>query len=534
MAVTLLCASLLHAQKNDPFQTALYLEKWQDAVRIGKQKAAASPADAYVLTDLATACVAAGQTAEGKTSLEDALKTDPQPALSYVINARLSLLAGNTVDATKWFKKAAKAGKKDVNILRLIGESWLFGKTHNWSNAEEALLNALHRNNRDFRTLMDLGYCYLSKGIGGKALVQFDLAQNSMPDNPLPAFMSSVAYRIARVDEKQLEYLDKALRIDPDFKEAMRRKAEFFYYQKHDYAAAESAYALLIQRHPDVPVTDQLAYVNCLFLDRKYDQTIEWVNKIIQQDDSRNYLRRLSAYSNYETGHYAQGKMIMDDYFKQVAPDKIIPQDYEYYGKLLQKESQDSLAAIYYEKAIAMDSSRWNLYAEIGAILYKSRDYAGAAAAYGHRLDSLETRTALDYYQAGLANFMVRDSASLEKAAEYFTRVSDIVPDKTIGWLMLAKTRSKQEPDLEAHPELSDQFGKAREAFERYIELAKSDPEKNRKDLIAAYEYMAYYYVVQEEPEQVASYNQLLLALDPENETAKGIAEWLDAKDSGD
>lgn len=126
-------------------------------------------------------------------------------------------------------------------------------------------------------------------------------------------------------------------------------------------------------------------------------------------------------------------------------------------------------------------------------IRYKSKNYLGAAEAYEHRLDSLTRRTALDYYQIGLARYMLQDSANYVLAAGYFAKVSEIVPDKTIGWMMQAKVLSKLEPDVEAYPEQVGEFGKAKEAFEHFVAIAALQPDKHKKDLISAYEYLSYY-----------------------------------------
>lgn len=527
-AIILLFATLLPAQKSDAFQTAMYMEQWQKAVTVQEARANATSTDWLAWLYLSDAYNAANRPMDAQTALQNAAKHSTVATDQYIINGRLALLAGHYDEAVEQFKKAAKSGKKEVAALRLIGESWLYGPKSEFHRAETQLLAAQHRDSRDFQTLMDLGYCYKMLSDGGKALVQYDLAQALAPDNPLPALMSAMAYKSAKVEPKQLEYLNKALSLDPRYPQALRQKAELFYYQKRDYPAAALVYAQLFEINPKAPIADKMAYVNCLFLTKQYEPTIAWVEKIISEDGSRNYLRRLSAYAHYETNLFAEGKTIMDTYFKQVKSEKIIPQDYEYYAKFLQQERQDSLAAIYFEKAIELDPARWDLYNEIGSIRYKSKDYLGAAEAYEHRLDSLTRRTALDYYQIGLARYMLRDSANYVLAAAYFAKVSEIVPDKTIGWMMQAKVLSKLEPDVETYPERVGEFGKAKEAFEHFVAIAALQPDKHKKDLISAYEYLSYYYILQKEAAQVRAYQEHLLMLDPTNETAVGIAGWLE------
>lgn len=63
---------------------------------------------------------------------------------------------------------------------------------------------------------------------------------------------------------------------------------------------AADTYSRLIQLNPQASVNDKMLYANSLFLTKQYEPTIAWVDKIIGEDGSRNYLRRLSAYSYYE------------------------------------------------------------------------------------------------------------------------------------------------------------------------------------------------------------------------------------------
>ncbi len=528
LVALLLISTMLSAQKRDEFQTAMYMEKWQKAVIIQEELCKNAPDNWLNWLYLADAYNGASRPIDAQTALENAATHTSQSAYKYIVEGRVALIKEQKDAAINAFKKAAKAGKKDIVARRLIGESWLYGRSRDLHNAEIRLLEAQKRDNRDFQTHMDLGYCYRALLDGGSALAQFDIAQAIEPENSLPVLMSAMVYKSGKVEARQLEYLDKALALEPLFKSALRQKAELFYYRKRDYPAAAGVYAKLLEINPKAPIEDKMAYVNSLFLTKQYEPTIQWVDKIIGEDGSRNYLRRLSAYSYYETENFEKGKAIMDEYFARVAKDKIIPQDFEYYAKFLLKENQDSLAAVYYEKAIELDPVRWDLYAEIGAIRYKTKDYLGAAEAYERRLDSLASRTALDYYKVGLARYMVQDSANYVLAAEYFAKVSNIVPDKSIGWLMQARSLSKIEPDMEMYPERTVEFGKAKEAFEHFVEIAeKEDSAKQAKDLIAAYEYLAYYYILQKDEEKVQGYLKQLEVLDPTSDSVAAIAEWV-------
>lgn len=534
-ALLLMLPMFIVAQKTNVFQTAMYVENWQKAVNTQEKFVEISPDQWLSLFHLSDAYNAVNRPLDAEKTLKMPLIQTAPEAYKIIAAARIALIHEEQELAAKLFKKAEKAGKKDVVARRTLGESWLYGRSRDLHKAEQLLLNAQKLDARDFLTQMDLGYCYKAMSDGGKALLHFDFAQAIQPQNALPALMSAMVYKSGKVEAKQLEFLDKALTLDPQYIEALRQKGEYFYYKKRDYKAAADIYAQLLALRPKAPIADKMTYVNSLFLTKQYELTIEWVDKIIGEDGSRNYLRRLSGYSYYETGDFEKGKAIMDDYFARVNSDKIIPKDFEYYGKLLQQDNQDSLAAVYYEKAIELDPARWDLYAEIGSIRYKAKDYLGSAEAYEHRLDSLDSRSALDYYQVGLARYMLRDSASYVLAAQYFGKVSEIVPEKTIGWIMMAKSLSKLEPDVETYPEQAGLFGKAKDAFEHFIQLAEQDTTgKHTKDLISAYEYLAYYYILHKDVDNVKRFVAKLQTLDGDSDVVAGMLEWIQSEPADD
>ena len=56
----------------------------------------------------------------------------------------------------------------------------------------------------------------------------------------------------------------------------------------------------------------------------------------------------------------------MKKFWEKSDSKKYLASDYEYYGKLLAKKDQDSLAAVNLEKSLDMDSSRYDLLSDLG------------------------------------------------------------------------------------------------------------------------------------------------------------------------
>ena len=74
------------------------------------------------------------------------------------------------------------------------------------------------------------------------------------------------------------------------------------------------------------------------------------------------------------------------------------------------------------------------------------------------------------------------------------------------------------------------EFGKAKTYFETYVSIASADKVKNKTDLIAALEYLTYYYYNQGDAANVKLNAAQLLELAPTNETG---LELMKAAESG-
>ena len=89
---------------------------------------------------------------------------------------------------------------------------------------------------------------------------------------------------------------------------------------------------------------------------------------------------------------------------------------------------------------------------------------------------------------------------------------------------------SKLEPDIANHPELLDEFGKAKPFFDRFVQIGEADPNKYKKDLITSYEYLSSYHFLRKEDDFAKLYLDKLLSIDPENQSAKDIKKFMEGE----
>lgn len=491
-----------HAAGNE----AMQLEDWDKAISIFSGLSKADPTDQSALLSLGNAYLAKGDKDKALANFKAAFDAKSDAPMAYVANGRILLLQNNSAEADKQFAKAKKNARKDMTTWRQIGESYFYyiepgAKKPNLTRAADYLKEALEVSSKDFALQMALGACYREMSSGGPAAQHYEFAEALEPKNPLPKLMLAKVYRIAKVPEKPMLFYNKALETAPNYTPALRGKAEYLFFILHKYEDAAKAYKELVDKGAEVKIEDEMQLANCYYLIKDCKSCSDLVEKILQKDPSKNYLRRLQAYCDYENGNYERGLKTLNDYFSIVTSDKVLPSDYEYHAKLLLQTKGDTTQAINdYLKVIGMDSSKWTLYEDIDKLQWTRKNYCGALKVYKMYLDSVATPKATDWYNLGMRHYFCKEDAMhYENAEKAFAKVTEMNPAAAIGWLWAAKSAAFQDPSpdsIAVHPELANQYGKALGYYEKYSEIAETDKEKNKKDLLKAYQYMAYCYFV--------------------------------------
>lgn len=514
---------------------AMQLEDWDKAIDIFTALTKSNPADQSAFLSLGNAYLAKGDKDKAMVNFKAAFDAKPDGPMALVANGRVLLLQNNLVEAEKQFGKAKKIAKKDMTAWRQIGESYFFyiepgAKKPNLSKAVELLNEATDVNAKDFALQMSLGGAYKEMSSGGPAAQHYEFAETLEPQNPLPKYMLAKVYRIAKVPEKPLTFYDKAIQVAPNYSPALRGKAEYYFFVLGKYDEAAKAYKTLIDKGSDVRIEDEMQLANCYYLTKDCKATSELVEKILQKDPSKNYLRRLQAYCDFENGNYSRGLKTLDEYFKIVTPEKILVSDYEYHAKLLLATKGDtSMAVKDFMKVAQMDSSKWTVYEDIDKIEWSRKNYCGALNAFKHYLDSVPTPKATDYYNLGMRHYFCKeDPAHFQNAEMAFAKVTEINPAAAIGWLWAAKSAEKLDPSpdsIAVHPELANDYGKARNYYEKYVEVAGVDKDKNKKDLLKAYYYLAYVYFVKQDAEKFTAITDKWQALETDPAQLQTITE---------
>ena len=436
-------------------------------------------------------------------------------ALNYVGLGKVAMQQDNAVEGKANFDKAVSLAKKNGTIYAAIAEYYT---TLDKPNGKEALPYASKGVEIDPKNIwakLILGDAYIAiPGDGGsKGLEQYKAAMKLDPKSPLPLWKIGKVYVAVKNFELGIKTFNDGLAQDSLFAPIYKDFGEL-YYRAKKYDKAISSYKKYLSIRDKSDDTD-FRYASFLYLNQDYTNALTILNTLAKKNYANPILYRIMAYSQYETKDYTSALQNMDIFWTKINAKKTIPQDYEYYGKLLAKKGgQDSLAVDYLNKAIERDSTNKELYGDIVTIWNNAKRYDKAAPALQRKIDATKASAkastlANDYLTLGRTYMYAKNYALADSA---FANVVRIKPELPVGYLNRARANGNIDPTQEK--------GLAKPYYEKYIELAKVDSEKNKNDLIEAYSYLGAYYYKKDKAKFDEAWSNVR-TLDPNNK--KGI-----------
>ncbi|HOT89376.1 MAG TPA: hypothetical protein PL028_07560, partial [Bacteroidales bacterium] len=111
----------------------------------------------------------------------------------------------------------------------------------------------------------------------------------------------------------------------------------------------------------------KVRYASFLFMAKKHSEALQIINEVMAIDPTYNLLCRLAAYSYYETDKCSDALKSIETFFTNVKKNdgKIIASDYTYYGDILAKLGNDSLAVEKYKLGYQLEPSNCEILTKI-------------------------------------------------------------------------------------------------------------------------------------------------------------------------
>ncbi len=457
---------------------------------------------------------------------------------------KLALDEKNELKAQEYFGKLTGSGKsRDCKAYTFAGEAYWNSSLKDVTRALPMLEKAIGLDIKNVEAQLLLGEIYLNAkpSNAGKAVTSYEYAIEADPKNAFAYMKIGMIYMSAKNYEEAHEHFKKGSAADPDFIPLYRELADFNYLAKRYDDAIKFQKEYIDRSGSDAEKLS--AYAKYLFMNKDYENTIGTIENVMKQDSSNVILSRLIGYSYYEQGKYPEGLAYMKRFFAKADTSKIIGSDYAYYGKLLAKNGSDSLAVIYLNKAITLDSTNADLYYDLGMTLYSQKKNLESAAVFEKML-TIKSGTSQDYFQLGRAYYWgasdsrklldetkdkeektkLQDEAekSFAMADTAFMKVTEMQPASPTGFLWRARSNSQLDPESEK--------GLSLPHYLKFIELAEAapDPAKFKKELLEAYSYLGYYYaIITENMAEAKKAWKKVQELDPENQKAKEFFKQL-------
>jgi len=451
------------------------------------------------------------------------LKTDAAN-ISKVLKAN----KGNTAAAADAVKVFYKKYKKNAEGLTALGRAYLdAGDTE---NAMKYAQEAMKRNSQYGPANILAGDIEVVKDNGGGAAGWYQSATMIDPKNP--EGYRKYAQVVSKVDPRgAVSTLEKLRSERPDI--AVDAIAGRIYYNaNHNDQAIEYYSKVDPTRLEDTDLTN---FAMATWLSGKKDKSLEIAKVGLQKNPRKAAWNRLAMYNSFDLNKNQDALKYANALFNASDSAKISGHDYTYYGHALLKDKQYEKALDMYNKSIdayeqsgtatAKNMAANNLKA-ISDVYLQKDDYENAINYYNRYITSKETPTATDLN--GLATIYQNQASSLtgeaqarvlRKADAVYKQIGDMYPSQAdFSNFMRARVNVNLDTD--------HKLGLAKPFYEKLVSSLYTKADRDVADkarLIESLRYLAFFNYVHKDKANCLKYCDMLLSVDPDNESARQL-----------
>jgi tetratricopeptide (TPR) repeat protein len=456
------------------------------------------------------------------------LKQEKPNALCMVGKAGI-LMATDPSQAAELIKKASSVKEYKKNPALYVALAKAYASNKQFDKAFEALNTAKVIDKNYINIYLTEGDIFLSQNKSGEAASKFESALSFDAKCKTAYFKLARIYESGKMYPQSLEFIEKLKTVDAHFPPCLKLEGDI-YYEQGKYAKAIDAYSEYLQTSEAV-LADHSRYAYALYFNKEYQKSLEELNQITPLDPNNIVFKRLKAYNLYETGEFKAGLDQMKEYFDTTNSSDIIVSDYKYFARLLQKNNQDSLSVLYYQKAMESSQAPLEFNKEISLSFEKMKNYSGAAAYLEKHFKTNKNLVPVDlliwgrdcYFAAGEIDSaaIAQNPAKADERKALYLKADSIFgdfavryPDHYMGYFWRARVNAVLDPETE--------LGLAKPYYEKVAEiLEKTNNAERKKEIIEAYQYLGYYYYLKEDLPNSLIYFNKIITIDPNNSVAQ-------------
>lgn len=521
-------------------------------------------------------------TREAKALYEKGVTSNPNEPLNYIGLAKVAFYNDDNKTADemrlkaksfllpyKNIKKMIPPAKDYAFTLAKLAESYITADfSVDTAKALPLILEAIKIDSKSEDIYLIAGDIYNLVNDGSNAIKYYNLAQEYSPTSPTANMKIGSIYVKAKNLPAAIPLFEDAIKLNANYAPAYRELGALYSLAGRYDQSKQNFQKYLELTKGNIPA--MISYVRSLYFAGEYDEVIKNIEEIFAVDQSKSYMNRLAGYSCYDKkdADYNKALSYMETLFKTVSPELIIKKDYLYMARILIKKNQnypnlvrdndrlktqleresarytgattaaekaklkpgvDSLTARIarldrqikaadvdidrafgeYTKRLTYDPEDKVLINEIANNYYRYGRYENAAKTWS-KLISLGKNDVDTYMQVGRAYYVGKKYKS---ADSIFNLVVKLQPDYLPAYVNIANTYSKMEEDAKT--------GLARSKFEKVIEKASVDSVKNAGDIIDAYTYLGYHFMLNDNYARAKDYYNRMITFDPNNKEYK-------------
>ncbi len=453
----------------------------------------------------------------------EGLKADPLNSLNTIGNIMLTLknMEPKVADATFGKILKLKPNKKNIAIPIAIGYAYLY--TGNTVKALEYVNKARSVNSKSPDLYVLKGDILASSNLG-EACANYETAILYNKNCKEAYIKYARAYKNMN-SKLAIEKLMTLKEQSPDFALVDKELGDI-YYSTNDFDNAAKHYEVYIQSGKTTNVSDLVQYATTLFFNQKYSKSLEIAKLGLAKNAKNPAFNRLSMYNYVDMKETDNALKAADSFFNNSEGANYNYNDYRYFGRALKDAKKYKDAAEQFTKAFSMDTTRFELLKDISDMYSETGSFSNAITAFNKymKLAPEKQRGSVDnilnlgrlYYSYGIdstTNATLKKEVLL-KADSTFALLATVEPDGYRGDFWRARVNSALDPETTA--------GLAKPYYEKTAALleSKNDSRYNQY-LIECYSYLGYYMLLQKDNAGSIAYWNKILAINPNNVTAK-------------
>lgn len=452
--------------------------------------------------------------------LETKIASDKDPS-NTELRKRFEDATSNVNKAKVLINEATVIPAKDPVLFIEGAEALIHYKNQDLDKAKDLLDKAAGLDPKNPEINLLYGDLYGEKNNGSLAADFYNKALEQDKGSARGIVSKGRLYKRSTNYEDAAKEFEKAIALDPNYAPAHRELGEV-YFRMNKLAEAKEEYRKFLDLSKN-NCNARTRYAAFLYISKNYQDAINELKQVQQRCDPNNVrMLRLLAYCYYEVipRDTASGFRAIEKLFQLLPIDGRVPQDYEYYGKLLAATNRDSLGIIQLRKAYSMEPGRNDLLSEIANAWFKLKNYQEVITAYNEKIAIGKDVRVTDYFYLGQAYYYSR---LFNNADSVFMKLNDISPKFARGFYWRAKVNTQLDTTSE--------LGLAKPFYESFDSLIVGDSinlPKNQPQLIESYSYLAYYYILKKDKQKALEYLKKKLDLALDSDDRKRVVDAID------